>query len=52
MLESARKVVVTIPKVPAHWLLSVGTVASFAWLLTQNRIHPIVIYLLEVYLTF
>lgn len=52
MLESARKYVVALPKVPAHFLLSAGTVASFAWLLLQNRIHPIVVYVLQVYLTF
>jgi len=52
MIESTRKVVVALPKVPAHVVFSAGTVVSFAWLLMQNKIHPIVIYLLEVYLTF
>jgi len=33
-------------------LLTVGTLSSFGWLLLQNRIHPIVVFLLEIYLTF
>lgn len=52
MLESARKIVVALPKVQPQLLLSVSTIGSFAWLLMQNRIHPIVVYLLQVYLTF
>lgn len=52
MLESARKYVVALPKVPARLLLSAGTLASFAWLLSTNRIHPVVVYVLQVYLTF
>lgn len=52
MLESIRKNVVALPKVPVQVLLSAGTIASFAWLLFQNKIHPLVIYLLQVYLTF
>ncbi len=52
MLDSARNRVEALPRVPAHLLLSAGTLSSFAWLLLQNRIHPVVIYLLQVYLTF
>ncbi len=60
MLESARNRDVAISKVPAEVLaklpvevlLSAGTLLSFAWLLLQNKIHPIVVYLLQVYLTF
>ncbi len=60
MLESARNRDVAISKVPAQVLaqlpvqvlLSAGTLLSFAWLLLQNKIHPIVVYLLQVYLTF
>ena len=52
MLESIRRRVQTVPRVPAEALLSVGTLSSFVWLLLQNKIHPIVIYLLQVYLTF
>lgn len=52
MLESARKREVAVPRVPAGLLLSAGTLASFGWLLSHGKIHPIVIYLLQVYLTF
>jgi len=33
-------------------LLTAGTLSSFGWLLLQNRIHPIAVFLLEIYLTF
>lgn len=52
MLDSTRNRVEALPRVPAHLLLSVGTLASFAWLLVQGGIHPFAIYLLQVYLTF
>ena len=52
MVESLRRRVLSIPRVPAQWLLSAGTLGSFTWLLLQDKIHPIVIYLLQVYLTF
>jgi hypothetical protein len=52
MLDSIRKYVVALPQVPAQAVLTVGTVASFAWLLSHNWIHPIIVYGLQVYLTF
>jgi len=57
MLESVRKHVVTLPAVafrtvPAQLWLSVGTMGSFAWLLLSDRIHPFVVYALQLYLTF
>lgn len=52
MLESTRNQIDALPRVPVQLLLSAGTLASFAWLLAQNKIHPIVIYLLQIYLTF
>jgi hypothetical protein len=57
MLESARNRDVAISRVPgqvvpAQVLFSAGTLLSFGWLLLQNKIHPIVVYLLQVYLTF
>lgn len=57
MLESARNRDVAISRVPTQVaptqvLFSVGTLFSFGWLLLQNKIHPIVVYLLQVYLTF
>lgn len=52
MLESVRKHALILPKVPAEVWLSVGTVGAFAWLLLHDRIHPFVVYALQLYLTF
>lgn len=52
MLDSARTRVEALPKIPVNVLLSAGTLTSFAWLLFQDHIHPAVMYLLQVYLTF
>lgn len=52
MLQSARKRVVALPRISTHTLLSAATLASFGWLLLQDKIHPVVIYLLQIYLTF
>jgi hypothetical protein len=51
MLDSARKQVV-VPYVPVKVLLSVGSLASFGWLLFHDLVHPIVIYALQLYLSF
>ena len=51
MLESIRRVV-TVPEIPVKALLSVGTLISFVWLLGQDLIHPLAIYLLQLYLAF
>jgi hypothetical protein len=51
MLESLRRSVV-IPQLPVSALLSVATVASFGWLLVQDAIQPLALFLLQVYLTF
>ena len=52
MLQSVRTRVAEIPRVPVQLLISAGTLTSFAWLLLQNKVHPIFVYLLQVYLTF
>ncbi|HKV12746.1 MAG TPA: hypothetical protein VLQ45_28830 [Thermoanaerobaculia bacterium] len=51
MLDSVRKHV-AIPHVSGKVLLSVGTLTSFGWLLFHDSIHPIVIYALQLYLSF
>lgn len=51
MLDLIRKRV-AVPHVPVNALLSVGTLASFGWLLSHDLIHPIVIYALQLYLAF
>jgi len=50
MLDSVRKL--TVPYVPGQVLLSAATIASFAWLLAQDRIHPLVVWALQLYLSF
>lgn len=51
MLDSVRKHV-AVPYVPVKVLLSVGSLASFGWLLSHDLVHPIVIYALQLYLSF
>jgi len=51
MLDSVRKLA-TIPYVSGRVLLSAATVASFGWLLAHDMIHPLVIYALQLYLSF
>ncbi len=51
MLDSVRKSI-ALPRVSSSVILSVATCASFLALLAQDAVHPIVIYALELYLTF
>jgi hypothetical protein len=51
MLDSARKSLV-IPRVPVQTMLSAGTIVSFLWLLAQDAIQPLLLYALQLYLTF
>jgi hypothetical protein len=51
MFDLVRKHV-AIPHVPVRILLSVGTVAGFAGLLAHDMVHPLVIYALQLYLSF
>ncbi len=51
MLESIRRHA-AIPHVPTRWLLSTGTVLSFGWLMANDLIDPIVLYLMQLYLAF
>lgn len=43
---------VALPRLPLRTAASAGVVGSFAWLLAHDLIHPLVVYLLELYLTF
>ena len=56
MLDSVRKQVAVsylpVKSVPVKVLLSVGSLASFGWLLSHDLVHPIVIYALQLYLSF
>lgn len=51
MIDLVRKHV-AVPQVSGRVLLSVGTVASFGWLLAHDLIHPLVIYAFQLYLAF
>ncbi|MGD2114296.1 MAG: hypothetical protein PVG07_04530 [Acidobacteriota bacterium] len=42
----------SIPHLPVRAVASAGVVSSFVWLLGHDLIHPLVLYLLELYLTF
>ena len=50
MIESIRRIV-SVPEVPAEWLLSAGVLVTFFILLLQDQVHPAVVYALELYLT-
>lgn len=52
MLDSLRQHTEVVPRISAQAALSAATLTSFVWLLAQNRIHPIMVFLLEIYLTF
>lgn len=51
MLDSVRKLS-AVPYVPGRVLLSAATIASFGWLLAQDQIHPLVVWALQLYLSF
>jgi len=51
MIESIRKHV-AIPRVPVKLLLSAGVLSSFGVLLAHDQIHPLVLYALQLYLSF
>lgn len=51
MLDSVRKSV-AIPQIPARVFMSVGVLAAFTWLLAHDLLHPMAIYLLQLYLAF
>jgi hypothetical protein len=52
MLDSVRKHAVAVPYVPGKVLLSVATIGSFGWLLAHDLVHPLVIYALQLFLSF
>ncbi|MGH9362829.1 MAG: hypothetical protein ACRD2T_13025 [Thermoanaerobaculia bacterium] len=53
MLQALRRhAAAAVPRVPARLLLSAGTLGSFVWLLAQDLIDPLVVYALQLYLSF
>ncbi len=51
MLDSVRKLV-AVPVISSEAVLSVGVLATFAWLLAHDLVHPIAVFFLQLYLTF
>jgi len=51
MVEFAKKLV-AVPEIPMQWLAVAGTCTGFGWLLLQDRIHPLVVYCMQLYLSF
>ncbi|HYH44836.1 MAG TPA: hypothetical protein VEG34_04070 [Thermoanaerobaculia bacterium] len=52
ILESVRKHAAAIPQVPSRLLLGAGALTSFAVLLANDMVHPLVVYALQLYLSF
>jgi hypothetical protein len=50
MFEAVAKQVAAL-RIPLDRLIAAGVVASFLWLLLQDRIQPLAVYLLQLYLT-
>jgi hypothetical protein len=51
MLESVRRLV-AFPRVDILPVASVAAVVAFVWLLLHDHVHPFVIYLAQIYLSF
>jgi hypothetical protein len=51
MLQSIRRAI-ALPQVPVQALATVVSVLAFGWLLVNDLVQPIVILLLELFLTF
>lgn len=51
MFQSLRKTL-AVPHLPVEPVAGVVTAVSFLWLLGQGLVHPVVVYLLQVYLAF
>ena len=52
MLELTRKAVAVFPRFSIEAFAVVGTLSTFGWLLAQDLVQPIAVYLLEIYLAF
>lgn len=52
MVDSIRSIVEATRVVPARWAVAAATVAAFGWLLANDAIHPVMVYGLQLYLSF
>jgi hypothetical protein len=48
----AKPAVAALRDLPVERVLGVSSVAAFLWLLAQDRIHPVMVYVVELYLAF
>lgn len=44
--------VAAVPRTAVRWAVPAATLLSFGWLLAQDAIAPLALYLLELYLSF
>ena len=51
MIESIRRAL-AFPRLPVQEIAAATTVLGFGWLLAHDLVQPIVIFMLELYLTF
>lgn len=51
MLETIRRSV-ALPRLRFDYLLTAATTLSFGWLLASDLLHPLAVYLLQLYLAF
>lgn len=52
MLEMTRRAAAVLPRLPLEALAAVGTTSAFGWLLANDLVAPIAVYLLELFLAF
>ncbi|MCM2269722.1 hypothetical protein D3C83_261540 [compost metagenome] len=50
MIQTAARQLASL-RLPVDKLVGISTVTAFFWLLAQDRIHPVAVYLLELYLS-
>jgi hypothetical protein len=51
MMETIRRSV-ALPRLRVDYLATATTTLAFAWLLINDHIHPLAVYLLQLYLAF
>jgi hypothetical protein len=52
MVESIRTVFEATRTVPTRWICAAATTTAFGWLLAHDAIHPLLVYGLQLYLSF
>ena len=52
MLDSLRKTASYFPRSPVRVWMPAVSLTAFGWLLAQDLIHPVVIFLIQLYLAF